>query len=170
MLFRSPANNAFTANIVCYSRDDYRGLDSTRPGDKEAVVYDLVPFDAGNTKIDHNIIYHPQGEVQVYCKDYTTKEGGLIGWKEWQEKGFDKNSLLADPILVDPKKDDFSLGKLPPTEEKRYGTPSPALDQGFVFIPDARIGLYRDEFRASWPPPPQGIQDDSTHREWLVTP
>lgn len=34
---------------------------------------------------------------------------GNLSWKEWQEKGMDKNSMIADPLFVAPDKGDFSL-------------------------------------------------------------
>ena len=37
-------------------------------------------------------------------------------------------------------------------------------------VPEWRMGLYQDEFRASWPPPKQEIKDASAHTEWVVAP
>ncbi|MBI2854061.1 MAG: hypothetical protein HYX87_03960 [Chloroflexi bacterium] len=53
---------------------------------------------------------------------------------EWRKTyGFDRNSLVGDPLFVDPANRNYSL---------RPG--SPALLLGFVNIDQARIGLLPD--------------------------
>lgn len=64
----------------------------------------------------------------------------LDEWESWKQKGFDQNSIVADPMFVDPAKDDFRL---------KPG--SPAQKIGFQPIPIDRIGPYQDPLRASWP-------------------
>jgi len=64
----------------------------------------------------------------------------LDEWAAWQAMGFDEHSLVADPLFVDPDKDDY-----------RLKPESPALKLGFRQIPVERIGPYRDELRATWP-------------------
>jgi hypothetical protein len=54
------------------------------------------------------------------------------GWNEWRQKGFDPNSVAADPLFVDLSKDDY-----------RLKPESPALELGFRPIEAARIGLRR---------------------------
>ena len=54
-------------------------------------------------------------------------------WTEWQESGQDPNSVVADPMFVDPAGGDFRL---------RPESPVPAL--GFEPIDTAGIGLYGD--------------------------
>jgi hypothetical protein len=61
---------------------------------------------------------------------------------KWQELGYDAHSVVADPKFVDADADDFRLQK-----------DSPALKVGFRPIPIEKIGLYKSESRASWPPP-----------------
>lgn len=48
---------------------------------------------------------------------------GKMSWQEWQAKGMDINSLVADPLFFDPANDDF---RLPPN--------SPAFEIGFEAI------------------------------------
>jgi hypothetical protein len=50
------------------------------------------------------------------------------------------NFLEGDPLFVDGEKQDF-----------RLRPESPAWKIGFKPIPMEKIGLYQDEFRASWP-------------------
>ena len=64
----------------------------------------------------------------------------LDQWQSWQAQGMDRHSIVADPLFVDPEKDDY---RLQPN--------SPALKLGFKPIPVQDIGPYEDEFRTSWP-------------------
>jgi len=41
----------------------------------------------------------------VTCAEVTQKDE----WEAWQNQGFDKNSVVADPKLADPKRDDYRL-------------------------------------------------------------
>jgi hypothetical protein len=63
----------------------------------------------------------------------------------WQDKGRDKNSIIADPLFVDPAKHDFHLKP-----------DSPALELGFVPFDYAQAGVYGDpewiKFAASLTP------------------
>ena len=61
-------------------------------------------------------------------------------WGSWQAKGMDQHSVVADPLFVDAKADDY-----------RLRDESPALKLGFKPIPFEKIGPYNDELRASWP-------------------
>ncbi|OGV62480.1 MAG: hypothetical protein A3K19_33535 [Lentisphaerae bacterium RIFOXYB12_FULL_65_16] len=61
-------------------------------------------------------------------------------WQAWQEDGWDKNSVIADPLFVAPDKDDF-----------RLKPDSPAFKLGFQPVPVEKIGCYADPLRASWP-------------------
>jgi hypothetical protein len=54
------------------------------------------------------------------------------------------NLVDQDPRFVDAARQDFRLRE-----------DSPAFGLGFKQIPMEKIGLYRDELRASWPPPPR---------------
>jgi parallel beta-helix repeat protein len=78
---------------------------------------------------------------QIWVDDVTLKEvETLSGWDSWKALGFDQRSLVADPLFIDPAKDDY---RLQPN--------SPAWKLGFAAIPLEKIGPYRDELRASWP-------------------
>jgi hypothetical protein len=62
------------------------------------------------------------------------------GWTAWQARGADPHSLVADPLFVDPAKDDY-----------RLQPESPAFQLGFKPIPVEKIGVYESPLRASWP-------------------
>ena len=152
---RKPANNRFVRNIVAYTREDYRGLSTAKPDSGTAVAYNLSPFDPESTEIDSNVLFHPT-LPKVFCRTYKQDDGATVEWLAWQERGFDKQSELADPRFIKADEDDYSLRN-----------ESPALKLGFKAIQDTRIGLYRDEFRASWPPP-QTEKGATPHKEWAV--
>jgi hypothetical protein len=77
----------------------------------------------------------------LWIDDVSLQEVEMLDeWAAWQAMGFDKNSLVADPLFVDPDHGDY-----------RLKPESPAFQLGFQPIPVERIGPYRDELRASWP-------------------
>ncbi len=64
----------------------------------------------------------------------------LPQWQAWQDLGWDRHSIVADPQFVDPDHDDYRLKRT-----------SPAWKLGFKPIPIDQIGCYQDPSRASWP-------------------
>lgn len=64
----------------------------------------------------------------------------LDEWASWQAAGHDRSSLVADPLFVDPMRDDY-----------RLKPDSPAFKLGFAPIPVEKIGPYESPLRASWP-------------------
>jgi hypothetical protein len=66
--------------------------------------------------------------------------------KEWQDLGWDRNSVFADPLFIDPGKYDF-----------RVRPESPALKLGFVNFEMGTWGLTKDfpkQWLAKEPPQP----------------
>lgn len=123
------SGNTFRRNIIYYSE----------PGAKlyQCGVRDSRGFQ--NNTCDHNLVWHdglPVTIGQWGMKD-TPPE---LSWEQWQEKGFDTHSVVADPLFVDPDSDDY-----------RLRPESPALKLGFKPIPVEDIGLYASPLRASWP-------------------
>ncbi|MDI9446849.1 MAG: hypothetical protein QM844_22065, partial [Planctomycetota bacterium] len=55
---------------------------------------------------------------------------GIASFAQWQERGFDRNSVIADPRFLDPAKDDYALRP-----------DSPAFALGFQAIDTRRVGL-----------------------------
>ena len=83
----------------------------------------------------------PSKSGKVWVDDVSLQEGTAADeWAAWQALGMDRNSVLADPLFVDPAHDDY-----------RLRPNSPALKLGFQPIPITRIGLYQSPLRASWP-------------------
>lgn len=119
--------NKFVRNIVSYT-----GLQSRlyqRGGDR---------FDTQNES-DYNLVWHHGQPITIFQtgpKDVPKEQS----WEQWQQRGFDRHSVVADPRFVDAAKGDY-----------RLQPDSPALRLGFKPIPVEKIGLYQDELRASWP-------------------
>jgi parallel beta-helix repeat protein len=156
---RRPENNRFVRNVVVYSYDDFRGLSTTAPGSNPAVVYNLDQFDPASTVIDENLLYHFGKDLRVAWHAYKQEDQEVIAWDAWLNKGFDAKSFIADPVFTAPDIDDYWLHK-----------DSAAIARlGFKQIPVERIGLYHDEFRASWPVAPDTRRDGVQQRRWAVT-
>ncbi len=77
----------------------------------------------------------------LWIDDVTLREAETLDeWQSWQEMGQDQHALIADPLFVNPDKDDY-----------RLRPNSPAFKLGFEAIPIEKIGPYADALRASWP-------------------
>ena len=106
------ANNKFVRNIVLYHTGTL--LRVNRWHDKVLA------------ECDHNL-YWQVGANLTETKDEVTPKGSL---KKWQEAGYDRHSIVADPLFVDAARDDY-----------RLRPESPAFKLGFKPIDVARIGV-----------------------------
>jgi hypothetical protein len=102
------------------------------------------------THVSRNIFYKTKGPGVVFGKRVEDESLGYSGenlfWDSefeqanaqlhWQERGFDVNSVIADPQFVDPTKDDY-----------RLKSSSPAFDFGFLVINFDKVGP-REKLRA----------------------
>lgn len=91
----------------------------------------------GNYRLDKNIYW-----------DELDHEFDFAGrsFEEWKAKGYDVNSLIADPLFVNPREADF-----------RLKPESPAFALGFEAIDLSNAGLYGD---AEWTQKPRRIPRD----------
>jgi parallel beta-helix repeat protein len=96
-------------NIFCY----------TAPN---AVLVSAGRLDEKVIQIDQNVYFHAGGKELLF-------RGGAASWADWQKRGFDRNSVVADPRFVDPAHDNFALRP-----------DSPALRLGFEPIDTSRVG------------------------------
>jgi hypothetical protein len=76
--------------------------------------------------------HEPKGQVFIDDVRITEAEP-LDEWAAWQNAGWDKHSLVADPLFVDWPKDDF-----------RLKAESPAFKLGFKKIPVEEIGVRKE--------------------------
>jgi len=125
---RTPAHNAILHNIFVCPRGPYQ----------------FSPFDPATSLVDSNIVWTGTNALTIYAAFYQKPGGGKnLNWDAWRALGFDKDSVNATPLFVDAVADNYDLAD-----------DSPAFALGFKRIPVERIGLYPDDLRASWPPPP----------------
>jgi len=114
--------NIFRNNIIAFARDWQ--IQRSRPEEHISFYFEhnIVYWDngvafsgsLGNFNIVfNNNLYFATGDGKMKFND--------LSFEQWQEKGMDKDSIIADPMFVDPAKRDFHL---------KPG--SPADDIGFV--------------------------------------
>ena len=115
------ANNStgqvFQRNIVFYK-------------DPAAVLLSGGRLDENVIRIDRNL-YFPAGGKEPTIR-------GCTSFAAWQKRGFDRNSLIADPRFVDPAHDNYALR-----------ADSPAFQLGFEPIDTSKAGLLHDRCRCS---------------------
>lgn len=62
-----------------------------------------------NFIFDRNLYWRAdEGEIEFAIDSWEDKENKL-SWQEWQQKGMDRNSAIADPLFIDPERGDFRL-------------------------------------------------------------
>jgi len=113
------------------------------------------------TKWDHNLYWRTDGQpLEFYGQAFA----------DWQAKGVDRNSRVADPKFVDPARLDF-----------RLQADSPAMEVGFQPIDTSRVGLIGP---AEWrelprqvefpptvlPPPPAPLEPTPINDGFEATP
>ena len=95
----------------------------------DAVLYRIsgnsVPMES-----DYNLIFHTKGKDMAI-----TGLPGVDTFEEWQERGLDTHSIVADPLFVDLENDDYSLRP-----------ESPAFELGFKPIDLSRVGLRGSDY------------------------
>lgn len=106
-------HDRYFRNITVMARDD---------------VYSIIAPPARGPwleEIDHNCLFSRSGRFTArisQMRGETGPEGGSrrVDLKEWRKLGFDRNSVFADPLFVDPARNDY-----------RVRPESPALRLGF---------------------------------------
>jgi hypothetical protein len=88
-------------------------------------AYRFIRVDPKSAKeFDYNLLYNFGRPPMVHGV------GKAMTVAEWQQKGFDTHSVVADPMFVDPAKGDY-----------RVKPQSPALKLGFKNFPMDRFGV-----------------------------
>ncbi len=86
---------------------------------------------AGAKEIDRNLFYSDSGAIRI-----TGIEKEPLTLAQWQARGYDTHSVVADPMFVDSAGGDYRV---------REG--SPALKLGFRNFPMDRFGVLKPAFR-----------------------
>jgi len=104
-----------------------------------------------NFRLDNNLYWSPKPALRVFAGKT---------FEQWQATGQDANSLLADPLFVDPAKGDFSLKEGSPAEKIGF-KPIDTSAIGRLQAPGAQtaVALPRAFAPPSLPPPLPIIAD-----------
>jgi hypothetical protein len=86
--------------------------------------FHIVGWTNGHYQIDSNLYWDYKASALKFLD---------MSFAEWQAKGRDQRSIVADPLCADPERFDFRL---------KPG--SPAVSIGFEGIDTANVGLYGD--------------------------
>lgn len=136
--------NVIRNNILAFGRQGQIALTRPEAGHRAFTIErNIVYSDTGYTfhgnwhdreefEFDYNCYWDASGTEMVFPDGQT--------FEEWQAEGFDENSIIADPMFVDPANRDF-----------RLKSGSPALKLGFKPIDRSEIGLYGDKEWTSLP-------------------
>jgi len=119
------SDNRFVRNIVYYS--DPKARLFAIGGWTEKMI----------AQSDYNVFYNPAKAFLISRLPGTRPDESFA---KWRELGYEAHSIVADPLFVDPSKDDY-----------RLRPDSPALKLGFKPIPVEKIGCMPGPDRASWP-------------------
>jgi parallel beta helix pectate lyase-like protein len=104
------------------------------------IIVDKEPFqfiraDPSVAKeIDHNLFWADGTEPVI---SGVAGRGVMTPISEWQSRGFDRNSMIGDPLFIDPASGDY-----------RVKPASPALKLGFENFPMDEFGVTKPEFQA----------------------
>jgi len=110
-------------NIICYSKAD-------------SLLFRISGERSNPVESDYNVFFCPEGDIvkapviQGLPSNEVKGLPGVSTFEEWQKRGFDKHSLVADPLFVDAANDDYALKP-----------DSPAFKLGFKPIDISKVGL-----------------------------
>lgn len=116
------SGNRFRHNIIAYARPEAALMRAGKAWKDGSASY------KGWREFDSNLYFQSQG-VPLRIADLP---GGSID--DWKKLGFDRNSVIADPMFVGPAQGDYSLKP-----------ESPAWKLGFKPIPFEKMGITKVE-------------------------
>ncbi|NLZ03711.1 MAG: PDZ domain-containing protein [Phycisphaerae bacterium] len=112
--------------------------------------YQFIRANPANARqFDDNLFYSRNGQIRI-----TGIEDGPLTLPQWQAKGFDSHSIVADPLFIDPDSGDY-----------RVREDSPALKLGFRNFPMDRFGVLKPAFREEVAQEPRAFATAATKRE-----
>jgi parallel beta-helix repeat protein len=106
--------NVVRNNIFAFARDHQLQRTRPEPHRSFSFVTNIVYFDSGSLltgdwsgeqyQMDWNIYFDARPDAKP---DQLSL--GPCTWEKWQERGHDQHSLIADPLFVAPRENDFRL-------------------------------------------------------------
>ncbi len=131
-------NNVFENNILVDGRNQQFECNGREFMTGNRFVRNVVCWHGGNliriNRYSDKVLSQCDKNLYWYAGPKSAEAGGLNTPKgplaQWQAAGYDKNSLVADPLFVDAAKDDY-----------RLKPDSPAFKLGFKPIDTERIGV-----------------------------
>lgn len=155
----------FVRNIFYYTEDGSKWLREKNKagwqGGQLLYSYSVDPEAFKTNQWDYNTIYAPPSMDLKINLNRQELGRGWLSLTDWQKLGMDTNSVFADPMFVDPAKNDY-----------RLKPESPALKLGFKQIPVDEIGLFKSDLRATWPvveaPGAAALGNFTTYREFKL--
>jgi len=147
-------DNIARNNIFAFGRDAQIHLGRKDQKSSLKLERNIVYFEEGALMIresdleaDNNIYWNTRGEALTF-------PGGL-SFSQWQEKGLDRHSLIADPLFVDAAHYDFRLR--PESPALKLGFQPFDIRQAGLTAPPELIKLARS-IRRPWTPIPRRAQ------------
>ena len=107
--------NIVRNNIFAFARDHQIQRTRPEPHRSFSFVTNIVYFDSGsllagdwsgddNYQMDWNLYFDARPDAKP-----EQLRLGPCTWQKWQERGHDRHSLVADPLFVAPRENDFRL-------------------------------------------------------------
>jgi len=112
---RHHENIRLLRNIICYAKAD-------------SALFRISGERSTPVESDYNVFFCAESDIAK--APIIQGLQGVSTFEEWQESGFDKHSIIANPLFVDSDSDDYSLKP-----------DSPAFKLGFKPIDISKVGL-----------------------------
>ncbi len=120
--------------------EGFGGFHIWMPGCDDVIARNIFVSDRPYQFIRANPAYAKEFDYNLFYSDQAmpviTGVDKPMTLKQWQEKGFDTHSVLANPMFVDPPNGDY-----------RVKSDSPALKLGFKNFPMNRFGVLKRAFQ-----------------------
>lgn len=131
--------NNITVMSPSYQKENHDRLFTMKATGNEIYYLVFPPVrTAWLEEIDYNCFFNDLGRFVARVKERESTERRDIELEDWQAMGFDRHSVFADPMFVDPGNHDY-----------RVKPGSPALAVGFKNFDMGTWGL-TDDFPKSW--------------------
>jgi len=111
--------NIVRNNLFAFARDHQVQRTRPEPHRSFTFVTNIVYFDSGNLLagdwsndnylVDSNLYFDARPDARP-----AQPRLGPCAWQQWQERGHDQHSLIADPLFAGPGKNDFRLQPVSP--------------------------------------------------------